>query len=84
MVEFRKCFLNVMISLTLFNNVTVKNRFLLLKSSTLKHTFQNQYVQNIHTIGRGARNFIVSSKFYDKQYDFNFELVIIHFFIKLR
>ena len=29
MVEFRKCFSNFMISITLFNNLEVKNKFLL-------------------------------------------------------
>ena len=47
MVEFRKCFSNFMISISLFNNLAVKNKFLLLKSSTLEHTLANLNLVNI-------------------------------------
>ena len=38
MVGIEKCFSNFMISINLFDNLAVKNKFLLLKSSTLEHT----------------------------------------------
>ena len=39
MVEFRECFSNFLISILLiFNDLKVKNKFLLLMSSTLEHT----------------------------------------------
>ena len=45
MVEFRKCFSNFMISITFFNDLAVKNKFLLLKSSTLETLLQNEYAE---------------------------------------
>ena len=76
MVEFRKCFSNFIISITLFNNLTVKNKFLLLKSSLLEHT---NMLRNIYTIGRGARNIPIK-----KWEIYYFKIKIIPFFINFR
>ena len=45
MVGIEKCFSNFMISINLFDNLAVKNKFLLLKSSTLEHTLANKQAE---------------------------------------
>ena len=48
-VEFRKCFSNFMISITLFNKLAVNKKFLLLKSSALEHTLAKRISGEIYT-----------------------------------
>ena len=64
MVEFRKCCSNFMISC--FNNLAVKNKFLLLKSSNLKFT---DYINNkVNKANRNVGLIFRTFTFMDKEH----------------
>ena len=77
MVEFRKCFSNFKISMTLFYNLAANNRFLLLKSSTLDLTLVERISCKIYTQEKGARN--ISSKKWEIYF---FKIKIIPYYLE--
>ena len=62
-----------------FDNLAVKIKSLLLKSSLLAHSSKPNKLRNIYTIGRGAMNIFIK-----KWEIYYFKIKIIPFFIKFR